>query len=241
MPTTNVFAINADVVYLNEELPDKCPLSLLLTQEQVENLNISLFEAIEGNNYEAARKALIDRAQSNSMKMTQRPNTTRTPLHTAVLVGNPDIVKLLFEFNAQTETKTEGRTALSHLAYQKHIDDTNNRLIVESFIEAIVSQKITHPTDIIDTAFHDATMAQNVIVAEAILEYAEHAELSISQSIRDKLNNSITFADRLFNTNKLFFSVSIAKEMRERQRYIWMSRQLAQRHSRREDNQNDVD
>ena len=224
-----------DPLYLSVTPKDApCPPSLLSLKE-IESLNIRLFNAIENQDYNEAQEALQAGAQANATRVAAEkpstPSTLKTVLHVAVSIGDPSIIKLLLDFGAIIDLKFNAKdiTPFAYLAYQQHIDSLNKRSIAALFIARNPEQKY------IDEAFHHAIMAKNIIVAEAILEYAQ-----ISEEIESKLNYHPT----LINT---FFDVAVAitpsgqKAMKEKHHYAWMSRQLAQRRAHyptKEDEQN---
>ena len=210
---THVFA--DDPLYLNVTVNNACPSSLL-KPEEIEELNIKLFDAIEKGEYDTVEKTLQAGAQANAIKIAA---TYKRPLHAAVFVGRLDIVKLLLDFGAIIGFETEGHTPFAYLAYQEHLHSLDRRSIVELFI--------TNPPQLkqkyIDDAFHHAVMARNVIVAEAILKYAE-----ISDHIADKLNYYPSLMDTFIDV-ATGMTFSGAKQLKEKHHYAWMSRQLAQR------------
>ena len=224
----------SDAKYLKVEIKDDCLSSL--TPEETEQLRTTLFNAIENNDYNATKAALEAGAPPNTIKLASEPLTsitTRTPLHAAVEVGNPGIVDLLLASGAIIGLKIEGRTAFSHLAYQEHIDNIDRRLITESFIAHQPEQEYQ---EYIDEAFHHAVMAQNVIVAEAILEHAE-----ISENIKNMFCSHFTLGGFFAYLCASFTRSSEAEKMLEQQeKYTWMFIQLAQRHSRRKNIQQNV-
>ena len=67
-------------------------------------------------------------------------------------------------------------------------------------------------------------MAKNVVMAEAILEYAE-----ISEDIENKLNYHPTVGQSLVDSFLATFTFSGQKGLEEQHHYAWMSRQLTQR------------
>ena len=215
------------IIHSIKTTKDKCT-GALLKPEEVKQRNIRLFEAIENNNYNATKEALEAGGQIDSIKISSE-GLAKTPLYTAVFVGNPLVIELLFKAGAQIELKTEDFTAFSYLAYQKDISYFNIRLITELFIKSQPKQE--H----IDEAFHHAVMAKNIIVAEAILEYAQ-----VSEEIESKLNYHPTLMKTVTDVAAAI-TPSGRKAMEEKHYYAWMSRQLAQKrahHSTKEDEQN---
>ena len=121
------------------------------------------------------------------------------------------------------------------MAYQEHINNTDRRSIVALFIETQPEQKY------INAAFHHTVMAQNVPVAEAILEHAE-----ISGDTKNMFRDHFTYRGLLVYlaavAGALFPSSNQAEKLLdEQEKYTWMFTQLNERRSTREHSLNNTD
>ncbi len=91
-----------------------------------DDLNSPLFAAIHSNDLEVMQTLLKNGADVEACK----GYTQETPLQVAAKVGNPEMVKLLLEYNADPQNVADYRKSALHIAAEKGYPDVVSLLVI---------------------------------------------------------------------------------------------------------------